>query len=72
MKLLTYCKTDRMFQVLLTEAVRTWKQDLFMVRADDAYPLVVSENDSSALLPLRNWCCTEVIIQKPQDHCSLT
>ena len=65
-------KTDRMILVLLAKAVRTWKQGLFIVREVDAYPLVLSENASSAILPLWNSCCTEVIIKKPQDACSLT
>jgi hypothetical protein len=64
-------KTDRMILVLLVKAVWTWKQGLFIVKEDDAYPLVFSENDSSAMLPLWNCCCTEVIIKKTQTACSL-
>jgi hypothetical protein len=45
-------KTDEMILGLLSKAVRTWKQDLFRVREDDASPLVWFEHDSSALLLL--------------------
>jgi hypothetical protein len=66
-------KTDGMILGLLAKAVRTKKQDLFSVREDGANPLVVSGTiDACALLLLRNWCCTEVILKKPQDLCSLT
>src|SRR2546430_8416153 len=65
-------KTDRMILGLLTKGVRTRKQDLFIFRADGAPPLVWSEHDAIAVLPLRNCCCTEVIIKKPQEACSLT
>jgi hypothetical protein len=65
-------KTDGMILGLLPKAIRTWKQSLFLLMEDAVYPLVASENDSSALLPLQNCCCTAVIIQKSQDPCSLT
>jgi hypothetical protein len=61
-----------MILVLLAQAVRTWKQSQFILMEDIPSPLVWSENDSSALLPLQSWCCTEMIIQKPQDAYSLT
>jgi hypothetical protein len=67
-----WTKTDTMILGLLAKGTGTWEQDPFIVRPEEASPLVWSELDSSALLPLRNWCCTEVIIQNPQDACSLT
>ena len=51
-------KTDRMFMVLLARAVRTWKQALFIVREDEASPLVSSENGFQCCY---SRCCTVAV-----------
>lgn len=59
-----------MILVLLAKAARTQKQGLFIVMEDVLYPLVLSEHDSSALLPLLYSCCTKVTIKVTQAACS--
>ncbi len=54
----TCTKTDRMFPVPLAKAVRTWKQSLFIVREDEASPLVSSENGFQCCY---SRCCTVAV-----------